>query len=177
MIEEYQTKSNLAKEIMYCGIGNYDSVLHFGACDKDLFFLETLDEHELDIQYTAVDIKEEVEKLFTTFEPITRTMPWITVNQPMQEYIDDIEDERYTWTLLTGVFDKPIYSERQYQFIDTVIRSCFEFSDNVLFTINQQATPVYKYSIVYLFQHFNQEYDKVTVKKVEQGKYIFCINN
>ena len=60
MIEEYQTKSNVAKEIMYCGIGNYESVLHFGACDKDLFFLETLDEHELDIQYTAVDVKEEV---------------------------------------------------------------------------------------------------------------------
>ena len=108
---------------------------------------------------------------------MARTLPWITVNQPMQEYIDDIEGERYTWTIITGVFDKPIYSERQYQFIDTVIRSCMEFSDNVIFTISQQATPVYKYSIVYLFQHFNQMYDKLTVKKVEDGKYIFCINN
>lgn len=177
MIEEYQSKQNVAKEIMYCGIGSNESVLHFGACDKDLFFLETLDEHDMDIQYTAVDVKEEIETLFTRFEPIARTHAWITVNQPMQEYIDDIEDERYNWTIITGVFDKPIYSERQYQFIDTVIRSCMEFSDNVIFTISQQATPVYKYSIVYLFQHFNQMYDKITIKKVEEGKYIFCINN
>jgi hypothetical protein len=176
MIEEYQQKNNLAKEILYCGIGNYESVLHFGACDTDLYFLETLDEHELDIQYTAVDVKEEIETLLSRFEPIARTQPWITVQQSMQEFIDDVEDERYTWTILTGVFDKPLYSERQYQFIDTVVRSCFNFSDNVIFTITQQATPVYKYSIVYLFQHFNQEYDKVNVKKVEDGKYIFCIN-
>lgn len=177
MIEEYQTKNSLAKEILYCGIGNYESVLHFGACDTDLFFLETLDEHELDIQYTAVDVKEEIETLLSKFEPMARTQPWITVQENMQEYIDNIEGERYTWTLITGVFDKPLYSERQYQFIDSVIRNCFEFSDNVLFTINQQATPVFKYSIVYLFQHFNQAYDKVVVKKVEEGKYIFCINN
>lgn len=177
MIEEYQEKNILAKEILYCGIGNHESVLHFGACDADLFFLETLDEHELDIQYTAVDVKEEIETLLSRFEPIARTQPWITVQQSMQEFIDDIEDERYTWAIFTGVFDKPLYSERQYQFIDTVIRSCFDFCDNVVFTINQNATPVFKYSIVYLFQHFNQAYDKVTVKKVEEGKYIFCINN
>jgi hypothetical protein len=175
MIEKYQEKCNLAKEILYCGIGINESVLHFGACDSDLYFLETLDEHELDIQYTAVDVKEEIETLFSRFEPIARTLPWITIQQSMQEFIDDVEDERYTWTILTGVFDKPLYSERQYQFIDTVIRSCIDFSDNVLFTINQQATPVYKYSIVYLFQHFNQEYSKVTVKKIEDWKYIFCV--
>jgi len=176
MIEEYQLKNILAKEIIYCGIGQYESVLHFGACDKDLFLLETLDEYGLDIQYTAVDDKEEIETLFTRFEPMARSLPWITVQQSMQEFIDDVEDERYSWTILTGVFDKPLYSERQYQFIDTIIRSCMEFSDNVIFTISEHPTPVYKYSMVYLFQHFNQEYDKVTVKKIEEGKYIFCIN-
>ncbi len=169
--------STLAKEIIYCGIGNNESVLHFGACDNDLYFLETLDQYELDIQYTAIDTKEEIETLFTRFEPIARTLPWITVNETMQEYIDNIDGERYNWTLITGVFDKPIYSERQYQFIDTVIRSCLEFSDNVVFTLNQQATPVYKYSMVYLFQHFNQIKNRITIKKIEDGKYIFCIHN
>lgn len=177
MIEEYQQKNNLAKEILYCGIGNHESVLHFGACDTDLYFLETLDEHELDIQYTAVDVKEEINTLLTRFQPIERTHTWITVEESMQEFIDNIESERYTWTILTGVFDKPIYSERQYQFIDTVIRSCSNFSDNVLFTITENPTPIYKYSIVYLFQHFNQLFNKVTVKKIEEGKYIFCLTN
>lgn len=177
MIEEYQFKNRLAKEIIYAGIGQYESVIHFGACDKDLFLLETLDEHGLDIQYTAVDTKEEIETLLSNFEPIERTQPWITVNESMQEHIDSIDNERYNWTVITGVFDKPVYSERQYQFIDTVIQSCMQFSDNVLFTISEKPTPIYKYSIVYLFQHFNQLYNTVMVKKVEEGKYIFCLTN
>jgi len=176
MIEEYQLKNNVAREIIYSGIGNYESVLHFGACDNDLYLLETLDELDLDIQYTAVDIKDEIETLLSRFEPIARTQPWITVQETIQEFIDNIEDERYTWTLITGLFDKPIYSERQYQFIDTVIRSCMEFSDNVLFTISEKPTPAYKYSIIYLFQHFNQLCNKITVKKVYDGKYIFCLH-
>jgi hypothetical protein len=175
-MKTYDKTNNVAEEIIYCGIGMNESVLHFGACDKDLFFLETLDEHGLDIQYTAVDVKEEINTLFTRFQPVERTHTWITVEESMQEFIDNVEDERYTWTLLTGIFDKPIYSERQYQFIDTVIRSCSEFSDNVLFTISEQPTPEYKYSIVYLFQHFNQLFNKVTIKKVEEGKYIFCLH-
>ncbi len=176
-MKTYDKTNNVAEEIIYCGIGMNESVLHFGACDKDLFFLETLDEHGLDIQYTAVDVKEEINTLFTRFQPVERTHTWITVEESMQEFIDNVEDERYTWTLLTGIFDKPIYSERQYQFIDTVIRSCSEFSDNVLFTISEQPTPEYKYSIVYLFQHFNQLFNKVTIKKIEEGKYIFCLSN
>jgi len=175
-MKTYDKTNNVAEEIIYCGIGMNESVLHFGACDKDLFFLETLDEHGLDIQYTAVDVKEEINTLFTRFQPVERTHTWITVEESMQEFIDNIEDERYTWTLLTGIFDKPIYSERQYQFIDTVIRSCVNFSDNIVFTISEQPTPEYKYSIVYLFQHFNQLFNKVTIKKVEEGKYIFCLN-
>jgi hypothetical protein len=175
MIEEYQLKNILAKEIIYCGIGQYESVLHFGACDKDLFLLETLDEYGLDIQYTAVDPKEEIETIFSRFQPMERTLPWISVNESMQEHIDNITDEKYNWTILTGVFDKPIYSERQYQFIDTIIRSCMEFSDNVIFTISEHPTPVYKYSMVYLFQHFTQLYNTVTVKKIYEGRYIFSI--
>lgn len=175
-MKTYDKTNNVADEIIYCGVGMNESVLHFGACDKDLFFLETLDEHGLDIQYTAVDVKEEINTLFTRFQPVERTHTWITVEESMQEFIDNIEDERYTWTLLTGIFDKPIYSERQYQFIDTVIRSCVNFSDNIVFTISEQPTPEYKYSIVYLFQHFNQLFNKVTIKKVEEGKYIFCLN-
>lgn len=175
MIEEYQLKNHIAREIIYCGIGQYESVLHFGACDTDLFFLETLDEHGLDIQYTAVDTKDDIETLFTRFEPMERTQPWISVNESMQEHIDNITTEKYKWTLITGVFDKPIYSERQYQFIDTAIRSCIEFSDNVIFTISEQPTPVFKYSVVYLFQHFTQLYNTVTVKKIYEGKYIFSI--
>lgn len=168
--------TEISREIIYCGIGNHESVLHFGACDKGLHFIKVLDEFGLDVQYTAVDVDDEVNTLFSDYEPMERTHPWISVQEPMQEFIDNNDGERYMWTLVTGIFDKPLYSERQYQFIDTVIDSCFAFSDNVIFTIKEQATPVFKYSMVYLFQHFNMQYRKVTVKKVEDGKYIFHVS-
>ena len=173
----YENDNGFAKEIIYCGIGQYESLLHFGACDENLFFLPILDEFGLDIQYTAVDVKDEVKKLFTDFEPLERTNTWISHQESMQEFIDNMEDERYTWTLLTGVFNKPLYSERQYQFIDTVIKKCLEFSDNVIFTINENADDSFKYSMIYLYSHFTNAFESVTVKKIGAGKYIFHIKN
>jgi hypothetical protein len=165
----------LAREIIFCGIGPYESVLHFGACDNELNFIKQLDELQLDIQYTAVDSKDEVKTFFTDFEPMERTMPWISVQESMQEHIDNIDDERYNWTLITGVFDKPIYSERQYQYIDTVIKECFNFSDNVLFTLKETFSETFQYSMLYLFSHLVAEYETVTAKKLKDDQYIFHV--
>lgn len=173
----YENDNGFSKEIIYCGVGQYESLLHFGACEKDLFFLPILDELGLDIQYTAVDVKDEIKTLFTDFEPIERTHTWISHQESMQEFIDNMEDEKYTWTLLTGIFNKPLYSERQYQFIDTVVKKCLEFSDNVVFTINETSTDSFKYSMIYLYSHFTNAFEYVTVKKIGSGKYIFHIKN
>jgi hypothetical protein len=165
----------LAREIIFCGIGPYESVLHFGACDNELNFIKQLDELQLDIQYTAVDSKDEVKTFLTDFEPMERTMPWISVQESMQEHIDNIDDERYNWTLITGVFDKPIYSERQYQYIDTVIKECFNFSDNVIFTLKETFSETFQYSMLYLFSHLVAEYETVTAKKLKDDQFIFHV--
>jgi hypothetical protein len=165
----------LAREIIFCGIGPYESVLHFGACDNELNFIKQLDELQLDVQYTAVDSKDEVKTFFTDFEPMERTMPWISVQESMQEHIDNIEDERYNWTIITGVFDKPIYSERQYQYIDTVIKECFNFSDNVIFTLKETFSETFQYSMLYLFSHLVAEYETVTAKKLKDDQFIFHV--
>lgn len=176
MEKSVESNYSFATELIYCGIGQHESVLHFGACDKGLDFLKQLDQLGLDIEYTAVDVSEEVNTLFSDFEPMERTHPWITVQASMQEYIDEVDFEKYNWTIITGVFDKPKYSERQYQFIDTVIRKCITFSDNVAFTIDEKSSASFKYSMIYLYSHFTNQYDKVTVKKIEDGKYIFHIS-
>lgn len=175
-----QTEENygkLAREIIFLGIGPYESVLHFGACDNDLNFIKQLDELGLDIQYTAVDAKDEIKTLFTDIEPLEKTEPWISIQESMQEHIDNIEDERYTWTIITGVFDKPIYSERQYQYIDTVLKSCLEFSDNVIFTLKETSSETFQYSMLYLFSHLISEFDIVTSKKLKDNQFIFHVSN
>lgn len=175
-----QTEENygkLAREIIFLGIGPYESVLHFGACDNDLNFIKQLDELGLDIQYTAVDPKDEIKTLFTDIEPLEKTEPWISIQESMQEHIDNIEDERYTWTIITGVFDKPIYSERQYQYIDTVLKSCLEFTDNVIFTLKESSSETFQYSMLYLFSHLVAEFDVVTSKKLKDNQFIFHVSN
>ena len=169
--QKYET----SREIIFLGIGNHESVLHFGACEEGLNFIDVLDQFELDIQYTAVDIKDEVKTLFSDFEPQHRTHTWISTQESMQEFIDNIDNQKYHWTILTGVFDKPLYSERQYQFIDTVIKSCKEFSHNVVFTLNINKSTHFEYSIIYLVSHFCGQYEKVTVKKIDNDNYIFHI--
>ena len=175
MIYDYEEDKNFAKDIIYCGIGQQESVLHFGACDNGLNFIKNLDELGLDIQYTAVDVKDEIQTIFSDFEPLERTHTWISTQESMQEFIDNIDEQKYNWTIITGVFDKPLYSERQYQFIDTTIKSCLEFSDNVILTIDENSSADFKYSMIYLFSHFTNAYDIVTVKKIDAGKYIFHI--
>ena len=90
----------LSREIIFCGIGPYESVLHFGACDNELNLIKQLDALQLDIQYTAVDTKDEVKTFFKDSEPMERTMQWISIQESMQEHIDNIEDERYNWTII-----------------------------------------------------------------------------
>ena len=172
--------SNLASEMIFCGIGHHERVLHFGALDNDLNFIEALDEYELDIEYTAIDPEERIKTFFTEKQPMERTHNWVSHQSTIQEFLDELEDSDYrpnlyNWVLVTGVFDKPIYSERQYQFIDSIVEKCAFFGENVVFTIKEIPTPTFKYSMVYLFSHFTVKYNKVNVKKIAENEYIFHI--
>lgn len=167
----------ILEEVIYCGIGQGESLLHFGACNSGDTILKVLDEYELDIEYTAVDVDDKIKTFFTDFEPNERTYPWVSVQETMQEFIDNVKEERYNWTLITGIFDKPKYKERQYQFIDAVLKDCMRFSDNVIFTVEIKPFEDFKYNMGFLLLHSFSKFKKVTIKKIEEDTYIFCINN
>jgi len=176
-MEETYSKKDLLDEIIYCGIGNNESVLHFGACYFDNDFMKTLDEFELDIEYTAVDVHDNVKTFFSDYQPYERTHPWVSVQESMQEFIDNITDERYNWTIISGIFDKPIYTNRQYVFIDEVVKNCLNFTDNLIITIDIKETATFQYNAGFLILHFISKYKKITVKKITETTFIFCINN
>lgn len=172
-----QLNHELLEEIVYCGIGDGESVLHFGACAYENKFLNILEELELDIAYTAVDVDEKVKTIFTDFEPSHRNHPWVSVQETMQEFIDNIDYEKYHWTIITGIFDKPIYSDRQYVFIDMIIKSCLKFTDNLIFTLDVKNTKDFEYNTGFLVLHLLSKHDKLKFKKLSDDKFIFCINN
>ena len=95
----------------------------------------------------------------------------------MQEFIDNIDYEKYHWTVITGIFDKPIYADKQYVFIDMVIQSCLKFTDNLIFTLDVKNTKEFEYNTGFLVLHLLSKYTKLTVKRLAEEKFIFCINN
>lgn len=177
MEENINYKKTLIDEMIYCGIGNNESVLHFGACYFDQNFMKTLDQFDLDIEYTAVDVHENIKTFFTDYEPYERTHPWVSVQESMQEFIDNITDQRYNWTIISGIFDTPIFNNRQYVFIDTIVENCLKFSDNLIITIDIKQTPTFEYNVGFLILHFISKNKKITVKKISDETFIFCINN
>ena len=48
-------ENNLASEILYFGIGNDESILHFGACDSDVDMIRVLNDLELDVMAETKD--------------------------------------------------------------------------------------------------------------------------
>ena len=167
----------LLEEVIFCGIGQDESLLHFGACSSGNTILKILDEFELDIEYTAVDVDSKIKTFFTDFSPDERTHPWISLQETMQNFIDTITEERYNWTLITGIFDKPKYKEKQYQFIDAVLKECLKFSDNVIFTIKVKEFEDFKYNTGFLLLHQFSKFNNVTAKKIKEDTYIFYIKN
>lgn len=168
-------------------VNTTDTVLHFGAVfdvDSNIeiqqheTYVPTLTELLIDTfpLYTGVDINpEKIETLSNKF-----------INQEfaissMQEFLDNLNDlgfevKPYEWTIITGIFDKPIYGDKQYEFIQTTIETCQKFtSKGILFTIEETPTEEFTYSIVYLYTVLSVLYNRVLLSKVSNNQYIFSI--
>lgn len=169
---------NLSKQIVYRGIGDNESILHFGACDKELNFVSTLNDLELDVQYTAVDVnKDLIETFFSNQNIPKRNHQWISTHDNMQDFISNISEERYHWTIITGIFDKVIYRDSHYQFIFTTVEECMKFSDNVIFTLKKYVLPDITHNPAFTFEILSSRYNSVGLQKMQDNTYLFHITN
>ena len=171
-------ENNLASEILYFGIGNDESILHFGACDSDVDMIRVLNDLELDVQYTAVDVNEEkTNNLFHNQEIPKRNHQWISTQDSMQDFISNIDDERYHWTIITGLFDKIIYKDAHYPFIFTTLDECMKFSDNVIFSLKKYVNTDTVHNPSFIFEILVSKYGKVNLKKLENHTYLYCVTH
>jgi len=165
----------LIKEMNLLGLKRGDRIIHFGACDNGLNILPALEKNnKSDIFYLGIDPSEKIKNLEETY---TDRETYAFKNTSMQEFLDDTY-HIFEYTLITGIFDKPIYEEKQYIFISTVIQKCFEFAYNIIFTIDvEKYRKDYNFSILYVINNLINEYDLVNIKKVSSTKYIFSITH
>ena len=162
-------------EIVNCGILEDDSIVIFGAGHQDGKFLETLIDYNGTLGeglITAVDPdKKRVKSLSKKFKG--ERINYVELS--LQEYIDG-ENLNKDWSVITGIFDNNLYGEQQYDFVTSIIESSMSISNKgVIFSIKENISEEFNYSMLYFFVEFANSYDKFTIKKCGEDNYIFCI--
>ena len=168
---------NLSDEILSMGFNTEDRVLHFGVCDNNLNFIETVEQNNIGLYYLGIDVKDEIYDLSEKYKDIP---PYAFRKTSMQDFIDDVMfkyegNNTFETTIITGVFDKPIYKEKQFIFISTIIERCLKFSNKVIFIINDKDYYNYNYNILYVINNLLSSFNGVIIKKLDRNNYIFCV--
>lgn len=168
---------NLAEEILLMGFNTEDRVLHFGVCDNNLNFIETAEKNNIGLYYLGIDVKNDVDELSEKYKDIP---PYAFRKISMQKFIDDVMIKyegniEFETTIITGVFDKPIYKEKQFIFISTIIERCLRFSNKVIFIINDKDYYNYNYNILYVINNLLSSFNGVNFKKLDKNNYVFCV--
>lgn len=170
---------NLFDEILNIGFNNTDRILHLGCGDQEINFLDNISKIKKEIYYLGVDA--DIDKIDEFYEKYSSVPHYNFENSTLQDFLDYTMFHQYgiqtfDKTIITGIFDKPTYKEKQYIFISTVIRRCLSFSKKVIFTMDENNYEDYKYSILYAINDLISSNEKVDIKK-KFNKYIFCITN
>lgn len=175
----------LAREILSCGIGHLDSILHLGSgySDSLLFtYLVDLKSQNLvqgmDITYSAVDVDGAA--LDTVTEVNSRLEEPIKVhlyNQPAQVFLDE-NSEQFGWTIITGLFDENQYGEQQFQFIDKILaESLKKTTEGVIFTIDtQKELDDTTYTIQHIIAYVESTYSRYRINRINEYNYVICVH-
>jgi hypothetical protein len=162
-------------EIVNCGILEEDSILNFGAGHKDGQFLQTLVDYNGNLGEGLVTAVEPDGKRLKSISKKFKGERLTLLEKSLQDYIDDtplVND----WVVLTGVFNTPLYDEQQYNYVETVIRNSMGLATKgVVFTLKENISDEFRYSMMYFFVDFANTYTRFTVKKCDDDNYVFCI--
>jgi len=163
----------LIKELKSFGLQNDDRIIHFGSCDNELNLLEKLNSTS-DVFYLGIDPSDKIDEYIEKYSEYDK---YAFQKRTMQDFIDN-EYHVFEYALITGIFDKPIYEEKQYIFISTVIEKCFQFAYKTIFTMDvEKYRKDYNFSILYVINNIINSYDIVNIRKVSNTKYIFSITH
>lgn len=174
--------TTLIDEILRFGIQKNESIVHFGAGHKSGYFLSdfyqnTFLNKNLDLKYDGIEADEsrlnatkEIMKTLEGGETIS------LVQTSMQDFIVD-NTNQYDWALITGIFDKNIYGDDQFNFIHSVINEMFNFVEGgVIFTYNSLDNQEENYNIYYMNAYIQNNYNRYSIVKINEHEYVYCIN-
>lgn len=162
-------------EIVNCGILEEDSITNFGAGFDDGKFLETLIEYNGSLGEGLVKGIEPDSKKIKLLTKKFKNQNIEFYETSMQDYIDT-EPQSSDWVIFTGVFDNHLYGEKQHDFVIASIESCLSMANKgIILSIKEEVSNEFVYSVPFFFSYVRYNYQRFTIKKVDDGNYIFCI--
>lgn len=172
----------LSREILSCGVNIDHSMLHFGAGYNNSMLFEYLTNivtnslvQELNVKYFPVDVNsEKINHIIDLNQTSNIEIHPTTID--MQTYLDENRDE-FDWTIITGIFDKNLYGENQFQFIDKIVSETLNISkEGVIFTFDSSVDTTDEYSIENIIQYVQSIYSRYKVSRINEHNYVICIN-
>ena len=173
----------VVREILTCGINTSDKVVHFGSGYKDNSFFRYLmllrDQNligSISMEYTSVDVEKKVkESLLQLSEQNTLGAQIETFNTSMQEFLDE-NKKYYDWSVITGLFDRNLYGDQQFQFLDKILDSCFNVSNNgIIFTFDVSKQNDDTYTVRHIISYIESKFKRYRINKVNENYYVMCI--
>jgi len=173
----------LAREILSSGVNISDKIVHFGAGYKNQLIWDYLSAikqqnlvQEMEVIYTAVDADPEAITAISKKNSDEQTgIDLRLVNNTMQAFIDSNTDE-FDWSIVTGIFDKNLYGDEQFQFLDKIISSLLNSSkEGVIFTFDSSVEQSESYAISHIINYVSSLYNKYRINKINEENYIICI--
>ena len=174
----------LVREVLSCGIGKEDKLLHLGAGFSDnLIFNYLVDLNtqglisDLNLEYYAVDVNsEKLTELIKLNSETGDKFKLHTYNQSVQGFLGTVTEE-YHWTLITGIFNEKLYGDKQIEFLDGVLSEALKYStEGVIFNINLTDKLDDSYTIKHIISYIDSVYDRYKISRINEFDYIFCVN-
>jgi hypothetical protein len=174
----------LAREILACGVGKSDELLHLGSgFSENLIFSYISDLKlqnivpDLSVSYTAVDVdKSKLEQIESMNSRLESPLDVHFYNESMQSFLDT-DSKEFKWTLITGLFDTKLYEDKQFEFIDKIVNESLKrSSEGVILTFDAQKKVDDTYTVQHIISYIESVYSRYRVSRINEYNYVICIN-
>jgi hypothetical protein len=176
----------MSSEMLVNGVGKDHTILHFGSMCNDSMLFRYISQlykngsvPDLNIKYTSIDVNENsIEKLREIDEELFEKINNNSQSISAQEFLDNNSNKNlsYDWTLITGIFDTPIYKSDQFKFIDSLILESMKMTKyGVIFSLNLLTEMYNDYDVNPFSAYLDSTYNRYKISKLDNNTFIVCI--
>jgi hypothetical protein len=162
--------------IIESGIKENQSVVLFGCENRDNTLLNHLIKKIENIECICVD---PCNLVINSISAEIKSDKISFIGSTPQEVIDSFIESSslYDWSILDGILNKEIYGDSQYYYVDSIIRSCLQFSKiGTIIVFDSSITKNNEsYNIGFIIAYLLSTYNRYNLLRLNEDKFIISI--